>query len=97
MVVIGETGTDDHLLTRVEHMLMRTRPDVREVVRTVAAGAAVVRLVGHDTVAGAETEAGHVTTASEVRKGSTRTGTGRRDPVVRVGTGTGTIRIGTVA
>lgn len=90
VVVLGETGTEDHLLTRVEHMLMRTRPDVREAVRTVAVGAAVVRLVGHDAVAGAETEAGHAITASEVRKENTRTETGRRNPVVEIGTGTGT-------
>lgn len=56
--VVEETGTDDHLLTQVEHMLMRTRPDVREAAPIVASAAGAAHLAGHFTAARAETGAG---------------------------------------
>lgn len=88
--VVEETGTDDHLLTRVEHMLMRTRPDVREVAPTVAAAAGVIQLVGPDTAAGAETGAGPAIIGRGVASGvgSTRI----EESVLVVGIKTGTVK-----
>lgn len=71
--VVEETGTDDHLLTRVEHMLMRTRPESTPI---AVAAAGVVHLAGLVTAAGAETEAGVETGAGAETEAGAETGAG---------------------
>ena len=87
--VVEETGTDDHLLTRVEHMLMRTRPGVKEAAPAVAAAAGAVHLAGPVTAAGAETGAGLAITGRGAASGVESTRIEKKDLVV--GTRTGAI------
>lgn len=63
---VGATGTEDHLLIRVEHMLMRTRPDVKEAIPTTVAAAGIVHVRRPDTGLGAEVGAALDTTATKV-------------------------------
>ena len=88
--VVEETGIDDHLLTRVEHMLMRTRPDVREATPAAAAAAEAVHLAGPITAAGAETGAGPATIGRGAASGVGSTRIEGKDLVVE-------IRIGTIS
>lgn len=78
---VEETGTNEHLLTPVEHMLMRTRPDVREAVPTIIPRAGVVHTAGRTIAPGAEAGAGTAITAkgaeTEVEKGQGRKGSTR--------------------
>lgn len=80
---VGETGTDDHL-TRVEHMLMRTRPDAREVTPTVVAAAGAAHLAGPGTAAGAETGAGPAIIGRGAASGVECTRTEGKDLVVGI-------------
>ena len=81
--VVGETGTDDHL-TRVEHMLMRTRPDVREAAPIVAVAAGAIHLAGPVTAAGPETGAGPAIIERGATSGVGSTRIEEKDPVVGI-------------